>query len=157
MACQGAMGLFRAAPYAPWRPPHPRRFRALPGPKNPDDRADVSPSRSARSSQQCVAYRRSERREKRITGCGDVALSKRCSPAAPCPAAGACGCLPLVQRSACGLFSPPLSVPPCPAAGARNYPFIIALFCAASPLPLPMGEVALRGPRKAKLCGEKAE
>ena len=30
MACQGAMGLFRAAPYAPWRPPHPRRFRALP-------------------------------------------------------------------------------------------------------------------------------
>ena len=32
----------------------------------------------------------------------------------------------------------------CPAAGAHNYPFIIDLFCAASPLPLPMGEVVER-------------
>ena len=46
---------------------------------------------------------------------------------------------------------------PYPAAGVYNYPFIIALLCALSSLPLPMGEVALRGPRKAKLCGEKAE
>ena len=44
-----------------------------------------------------------------------------------------------------------------PAAGAYKYPLIIALFCAASPLPRPMGEVAILGPRKAKLCGEKAE
>ena len=80
MACQGAMGLFRAAPYAPWRPPPPRRFRALPGPKNPNDRADGSPSRSACVSQHCASCRRSERREERITGCGQVTFCKRHTP-----------------------------------------------------------------------------
>ena len=74
------MGLFRAAPYAPWRPPHPRRFRALPGPKNPDDRADLSPARSALSSQPRAACRRSERREKRIAACDIEDMSKRHTP-----------------------------------------------------------------------------
>ena len=37
----GGYGALSSRPYAPWRPPHPRRFRALPGPKNPDAQGDL--------------------------------------------------------------------------------------------------------------------